>query len=177
MLFSCPTVQANFPTEKLCLANRTPARLVWDEHGGTFVLRVEGLEALEAPELQGEVEIRLEVALPAPAALAREIEGFAGRHALRLAPGPFRVEFSETPFLAAGHIPGKNVFIYCEEPRLTVRRRETQVMELGVTGAFKSRRVPCQETDVVIHLDGAAMARLLAGLLAWARQGKLPGAG
>ncbi len=172
MLFSCPRAQANFPTEKLRLANRGPARLVWDEHGGTMVLRVEGLEVLEAPELQGAAEIRLEVALPAPAALAGQIEIFAGQHSLHLDNGPFRVEFSETPVLAAGHIPGKNVFIFCEEPRLTVRRRETQAMELRVTGAFKSRRVPCQETDVVIHLDAAAMARLLAGLLAWARQGK-----
>lgn len=167
MLFSCPTVEANFPAEKLRLANRAPARLVWDEHGGTMVLRVEGLEVLEAPELKGEAGIRLEVALPAPAALARQIEGFAGRHALRLVPGLLRAEFSETPFLAAAHIAGNNLFCYCEEPRLTVRRRETQVMELWVAGAFKSRRVPCQETDVVIHLDAAAMARLLAGLLAW----------
>jgi hypothetical protein len=172
MLFHCPKAQANFPTEKLRLANRAPARLVWDEHGGTFVWRIEGLEVLEAPELQGEAEIRLEVALPTPATLAYQIEGFAGRHALRLGPGPPRVEFSETPVLAAGHVPGKNVFIFCEEPRLTVRRRETQVMELWVTGAFKSRRVPCQETDVVIHLEAAAMARLLAGVLAWARPGK-----
>ena len=171
MLFSCPRAQANFPTEKLRLANQAPARLVWDEHGGTFVLRVEGLEVLEAQELQGEAGIRLEVALPAPAALAGQLESFAGQHSLHLGPGPLRVEFSETPFLAAGHIPGKNVFIYCEEPRLTVRRREAQVMELWVTGAFKSRRVPCQEADVVIHLEVAAMARLLAGLLAWTRGG------
>ena len=83
MLFHCPRAQANFPTEKLRLANRAPARLVWDEHGGTFVLRVEGLEVLEAPELQGEAGIRLEVDLPAPAALAGQIESFAGQHALR----------------------------------------------------------------------------------------------
>jgi hypothetical protein len=171
MLFHCPRAQANFPAEKLRLANRTPARLVWDEHGGTMVLRVEGLEVLEVPELQGEAGIRLEVALPAPATLVRQIEDFAGRQALRLEPGPPRVEFSETPVVAACHLPGKNLFIFCEEPRLTIRRRETQVMELWVTGAFKSRRVPCQETDVVIHLEAAAMARLLAGLLAWTREG------
>ena len=171
MLFSCPRAQANFPSEKLRLANRAPARLVWDEHGGTFVLRVEGLEVLEAPELQGEAGIRLEVALPEPAALAGQIESFAGQHSLHLGPGPLRAEFSETPVLAAGHIPGKNLFIFCEEPRLMVRRRETQVMELWVTGAFKSRRVPCQETDVVIYLEAAAMGRLLAGLLAWTREG------
>ena len=40
-------VAANFPAEKLRLANQAPARLVWDEHGGTFVLRIEGLEVLE----------------------------------------------------------------------------------------------------------------------------------
>ena len=171
MLFHCPRVEANFPGEGLRLENRDPARLVWDEHGGTFVLRIEGLEVREAPELQGEAGLRLEADLPEPAALARLIEDFAGRHALRLGPGPGGPGLSEKPILAACHIPGKNLFIFCEEPRLTVQRRESQSLELVVTGVFKARRVPCQETDVVIHLETAAMGRLLAGLLAWAREG------
>jgi len=172
MLFECLRVEANFPAEKLRLANLTPARLVWDEHGGTFVLRVEGLEVLEVPGLQGEAGIRLEVALPEPAALAGQIERFAGQHSLHLGPGPLRVEFSETPFLAACHIPGENLFIFCEEPRLTVRRCGFKTMEMHVTGVFKARRVPCQETDVVIHLGVAAMCRLLGAMLAWSREGQ-----
>jgi hypothetical protein len=172
MLFHCPTAQADFPAEKLRLANRAPARLVWDEHGGTFVLRVEGLEVLAAPELQGEPGIRLVVDLPAPAALAGQIESFAGRHSLRLAVEPGGEELTETPILVACHVPGNNLFIYCEDPRLALRPEGRQTMTLRISGVFKARRVPCQETDVVIHLEAAAMARLLAGLLAWARQGK-----
>ena len=78
---------------------------------------------------------------------------------------------SETPILVAGHIPGNNLFIYCEAPGLTLRRSGRQTMELRVDGVFKARRVPCQETDLVIHLEMAAMCRLLAGMLAWARRG------
>jgi hypothetical protein len=171
MLFQCPRVQVNFPAEKLCLVNPDQARLVWDEHGGTFVLRVEGLEVLESPELGGEAEVRLEVALPEAEALTQRIEEFAGRHSLRLGSATSRAEFTEAPLLAACHLPGKNLFIFCEDPRLAVRLKRAHCLELMVKGAFRSRRVPCQETDLVIHLDPAAMSRLLAGLLAWAREG------
>lgn len=171
MLFNCPRLLANFPAEKLRLVNRDRTRLLWDEHGGTFVLRAEGLEVLEAPELEGEAEIRLEVALPEAESLAGLMESFAGEHNLRLVQGPAAEVIAETPMLAAGHLPGKHLFIFCEAPRLTVRRTDSHTMEMLVTGVFKSRRVPCQETDLVIHLDMAAIGRLLAGLLAWNRKG------
>ena len=44
-------------------------------------------------------------------------------------------------------------------------------MELAVTGSFKARRVPCRETDLVIHLTRAAMGRLVALVLSLARAG------
>ncbi len=169
MLFHCPSVAANFPAAGLRLVNRAPARLLWTEHGGTFVLRLEGLEVEEAPELQGQGDIRVEAELPEPADLAEMLEGFAGEHSLRLGPSS-QADLAEKPMLAACHIPGKNLFIFCEEPCLEIRRLNGRRMALTVTGAFKARRVPCQETDVVIHLDLAAIRRLLAGLLAWTRQ-------
>ena len=171
MHFHCRRVQGNFPAEKLHLENQDQARLVWDEHGGTFVLRVEGLEVLESSELQGEAGVLLEADLPEAGSLAQQIESFAGRHSLRLGLKPAVAELAETPILAACHIPRKNLFIFCEEPRLTFRLLDAKTMELQVTGAFKSRRVPCQETDVVIHLDLAAICRLLSGMLAWTREG------
>ena len=171
MLFHCHGVQANFPGEKLGLVNREQAKLVWDEHGGTFVLRVEGLEVVEVPEAAGEAGVRLEFDLPEPASLAGRLEDFAGRHSLRLGQETDVEVISETPILVAGHIPGKSLFIYCEAPGLTLRRSGRQSMELRVDGVFKARRVPCQETDLVIHLEMAAMCRLLAGMLAWARRG------
>ena len=171
MFFHCPRVWANFPAERLRLVNHDQARLLWDEHGGTFVLRVEGLDVVEVPEAPGEAGIRLEVDLPEPASLAQQIEGFAARHSLRLGQGMTAEELSEQAILVAGHIPGKQLFVYGEEPRLTLRLRGRQTMELQVDGGFKARRVPCQETDLVIHLEMAAMGRLLTGMLGWARKG------
>jgi hypothetical protein len=171
MLFHCHRVQANFPGEKLGLVNRDQTKLIWDEHGGTFVLRVEGLEVVEVPEATGEAGIRLEVDLPEAVSLAQRIESFAGRHSLRLEKTTAVEVISETPILAAGHIPGNSLFIYCEAPRFTLRLSGRQTMELRVDGVFKARRVPCQETDLVVHLEMAAMCRLLAGLLGWARRG------
>src|SRR5271157_2636860 len=97
MLFHCQRVQANFPGEKLGLVNRDQTELVWDEHGGTFVLRVEGLEVVEVPEATGEAGIRLECYLPEPASLAQRIESFAGRHSLRLEKTTAVEVISETP--------------------------------------------------------------------------------
>ena len=137
MLFHCHRVQANFPGEKLGLVNRDQTRLVWDEHGGTFVLRLEGLEVVEAPEARrrggGPAGGR-----PAGAAsLAQQIEDFAGRHSLRLGQEAAVEVISETPILVACHIPGKQLFIYCEAPRLTVRLSGRQTMELRVAACSR----------------------------------------
>jgi hypothetical protein len=170
MLFQCSRVLANFPAEKLRLVSGDQARMHWDEHGGTFVLRAEGLEVLEDPEGGVEAGIWLEVDLPDFEALTQKIENFAGEQGLRLGPAAAGAELTEAPLLAACHLPGKSLFIFCEAPQLTVRLQESQRLELMVKGAFRSRRVPCQDTDLVIHLDPAAMGRLLAGLLSWARE-------
>ncbi|MGA8573059.1 MAG: hypothetical protein ACLP7A_06825 [Desulfobaccales bacterium] len=167
MQFDCPRVLADFPAAQLRLQNREPARLIWDEHGGSCVLRVEGLEVLEAPELQGEASIWLEALLPPPASLADLIEGFAARHELRLEPTPAMAELLETPILAACHLPGQNLFIFCEAPRLSAQRRGPERLELRVSGAFQTRRLSSRETDLIIHLTMASSSRLLSSLLAW----------
>lgn len=169
MQFDCSRVLADFPAAKLRLQNREPARLIWDEHGGTFVLRVEGLEVLERPELQGEAGIWLEAVLPPPSSLAGLIEGFAARHDLRLDPAPAAAELLETPILAACHLPGQNLFIFCEASQLTARRRGPQRLELRVSGAFQTRRLLSRQMDLVIHLTMASGSRLLASLLSWSR--------
>lgn len=170
MIFPCPRVKANFPVEDLCLASAA-ARLVWDEHGGTFVLRVEGLELLEPAEPRGETEIWLEVALPEPAILSRSLAGFAGEHGLRLGAEAAGAELAETPLLAACHVPGKKLFIFCEAPNLSLWLNEGKNLEMRVTGVFKARRVPSQEADIIIHLSLASMTRLLSGLLAMSGAG------
>jgi len=169
--FDCSRVLADFPAAKLRLQNREPARLIWDEHGGACVLRVEGLEVLEAPELRGEAGIWLEALLPPPVSLADLIEGFAPRHELRLEAAPAVAELLETPILAACHLPDQNLFIFCEASRLTARRRGPQRLELRVSGAFQIRRLLSRQMDLVIHLTMASSSRLLASLLAWSRNG------
>lgn len=173
MLLPCSRARAVFAAAGVQLANAAPASLLLDEHGGTFVLRVDGLEVLEVADPAADSGIWLEVALPLPGSLLAEIRGFAGNYRLPLAPmSPPPSELTEVPILAAFHVPGQNLFIYCEEPNLRVRATVPQTLEMAVTGEFRSRRVPCREADVVLHLTAAAMSRLLGGLLAWAREGQ-----
>jgi hypothetical protein len=143
--------------------------MVWDEHGGTFILRVEELEAAEVAAGEPETGIILEIPLSAREELIRSLEEFAAQQQLPLAPstGP---ELEEDVVLAACHLPGQSLFVFAEEPRLTVKRRG-EAVELALTGPFKARRVPCRDTDLVIHLTRAAMARLVALVLRLARGG------
>jgi len=171
MLFQVLRVEANFPAEKLHLVNHNQGRLFWGEHGGTFVLRGEGLEVVEAPEAAEGAGIRLEVALPEPGSLARQIEGFAGRHELRLSREAAAEVISETPILVACHISERQMFIYCEAPQVEMRLRGGQTLGFQISGVFEARRLACQETALIIHLETGAMVRLLGGLLAWTRDG------
>jgi hypothetical protein len=143
--------------------------MVWDEHGGTFVLRVEELAATEVAAGEPETGIILEIPLSLPEGLIRSLEEFAAQQQLPLAP-PSSSELLEDVVLAACHLPVQNLFVFAEEPRLVVKRRG-EAVELALTGVFKARRLPCQETDLVIHLTRAAMARLVALLLSLARGG------
>ena len=171
MLFQGLRVEANFPAEKLHLVNHNQGRLFWGEHGGTFVLRGEGLEVVETPEAAEGAGIRLEIALPEPGSLAQRIEGFAGRHELRLSREAAAEVISETPILVACHISGRQLFIYCEAPQVGMRLRGGQTLEFQISGVFEVRRLSCQETDLIIHLEKGAMVRRFRGLLAWTGEG------
>jgi hypothetical protein len=136
----------------------------WDEHGGTYVIKVGGLEVQEAgTDHQGEAGLRLEVDFSESGGLLDAIAEFASQQRLALTPPEaLPTELAETPLLAAFHVPGNNLFIYCEEPVLKVRRLGPRALGLAVTGEFRVRKVPCGEADIVIHLNGAAMGRVLA---------------
>jgi len=173
MWLHCSRALAIFAPQGIKMENAAPGEMQWDEHGGTFVLRVGGLEVTPIAEPAAVAEpaptsgIWLEVALPLPESLLSAIREFAGAHRLPLtllSPPP--AELTETPILAAAHVPGQNLFIYCEEPQLHLRALGPHTLELTVTGAFKARRVPSREPDVVVHLAPAAMARLLSHVLA-----------
>ncbi len=167
MLIPCSRAQAVIADPGIRLDRHTPAFMVWDEHGGTFVLRVGELAATEVPAGESETGIILEIPLSLGEELIHGLEEFATQQQLPLAP-PSGPELLEEAVLAACHLPAQNLFVFAEEPRLTVKRRG-EAVELAVTGSFKARRVPCQETDLVIHLTRAAMARLVAFVLSLAR--------
>ena len=169
MLIPCSRAQAVIADPGIRLERHAPGFMVWDEHGGTFVLRVDNLEVAEviAPELESGLSLSISLIPPEP--LIRSLEEFAAQQQLPLAP-PSGPELLEEAVLAACHLPEQNLFIFCEEPRLVVKRRG-EAVELAVEGHFKTRRVPCQETDLVIHLTRTAMARLVALVLNLARAG------
>jgi hypothetical protein len=163
MQIPCSRAQALFADPGIRLARRTPGFMVWDEHGGTFVLRV---EELAATEVAGG-EPKSEIPLSAREELIRSLEEFASQQQLPLAP-PSGPELAVEVVLAACHLPAQNLFVFAEEPRLVVKRRG-EAVELALEGSFKARRLPCQETDLVIHLTRASMARLVAQVLSLAR--------
>ena len=168
MLIPCSRAQAVIAEPEIRLERHAPGFMVWDEHGGTFVLRVEELAATEGAAGESETGIILEIPLSLREALICSLEEFAAQQQLPLAP-PAGPELLEEAVLAACHLPAHNLFVFAEEARLTVKRRG-EAVELAVAGSFKARRIPCQETDLVIHLTRAAMARLVALVLSLARE-------
>ena len=110
-----------------------------------------------------------DIPLSAREELIRSLEGFAAQQELPLT-APAGPELEEDVVLAACHLPAQNLFVFAEEPRLLVKRRG-EAVELTLTGPFKARRLPCRETDLVIHLTRPAMARLVALVLSLARSG------
>ncbi len=122
MLIPCSRAQAVVADPGIRLDRHTPGFMVWDEHGGTFVLRVDELAATEVAAGEPETGIILEIPLSAREELIRSLEEFAAQQQLPLAP-PSGPELLEEAVLAACHLPGQNLFVFAEEPRLVVKRR------------------------------------------------------
>ena len=167
MLIPCSRARVVVAEPGIRLERQTPGSMVWDEHGGTFILRVDELAVTEVPAEPSETGIILEIPLSRREELIGSLEEFAARQELPQSspPGP---ELLEVAILAACHLPGQNLFVFAEEPQLVVKRRG-EAVEIAITGLFKARRVPCRETDLVIHLTRASMARLVASVLRLAR--------
>ena len=164
MYLTCTVAQASLPAAEVKLYNEKPLSMLWDcHHGDTFVLKVEGLAA--AP-LSGEAAaepMKLEVSLTPPDELVNKMEQFAAQQKLALVPlGTLPEEVVAPLTLAACHLPEAKLFVFCESATLTARATPEGNMQLVVTGEFKSRKVPCQETDLVLHLERAQASRLLS---------------
>ena len=63
MLIPCSRAQVVVAEPGIRLERQTPGSMVWDEHGGTFILRVDDLAATEVPAGQSETGIILEIPL------------------------------------------------------------------------------------------------------------------
>jgi hypothetical protein len=142
MLIPCTRFQASFADPMLKLELKAPAPMIWDEHGGTFVLKVANLTVADLPAPPAASGCRLEISLTPSAALISALEDFAALHQLPLA-ASVKPDLEEPALLAACHLPGQSLFIFAEEPTLTAARRGNAV-ELAVAGHFKARRVPSQ---------------------------------
>ena len=163
MHLTCTRTQALFPSEGVKLYNEKPLSLLWDcHHGDTFVLKVGGLAVQPFSGEAAAGPILLEVSLAPPAEVLNKIEYFASYHNLALAPWPTLPEELVEPLtLAACHLPEAKLFIFCETATLAARATPEGNLQLQVTGDFRSRKVPCQDTDLLLHLERDQATRLL----------------
>ncbi len=164
MRLALKEVQAIFPGDQVRLEAAGEASMFWDEHGGTFVVRLEGLKACPWPGEEGAAGVRLVLDLTGRETILRELQAFAGAMNLPPAPAPAAPEVTEQPFLVAAHVPDRSLFIFAEAAQLAARGAAPGEVEIEVTGSFRSRRLICQEHDIVLHLEPAAVARLVAFL-------------
>jgi hypothetical protein len=158
------TAQAWFPAEGLQLSAQKPLSLLWDcHHGDTFVLMVSGL-ATEPFSGEAPAEpVILEMSLAPFGEVLGKIEQFAAHHNLPMAPLAALPEALEEPLtLAACHLPDAKLFVFSEKAVLTARATPEGNVRLAVAGDFKSRKLPCQATDLVLHLERPGAARLLS---------------
>jgi hypothetical protein len=164
MHLTCTLLQARFPSEGWQVFTEKPLSLLWDcHHGDTFVLMAKGLAAEPlSPDAAAE-PITLELSLAPFSQVLGEIETFAAHQNLALTPWATLPEKLEEPLtLAACHLPGPQLFFFSEKASLTARATPEGNVRLTVAGDFKSRKVPCQENDVVLHLERANSSRLLS---------------
>jgi hypothetical protein len=171
MLIDCLHIKASFPSAGYALHSTGPGPLQWDcHHATTFILRAVGLDVTTIPQEPAEAAITIEVSLSPREKFISEAERFAATQHLDLplSPSP-PLELTEPLTLSAAHVPEAKLFIFTEASQLTARSAGKGRCQLTVTGTFKARQVPCQETDLVIHLEKQAAARLLAFLLAQVR--------
>ena len=164
MHLTCTFLEARFPSEGWQVSHESSFSLLWDcHHGDTFVLMAKGLTAAPWSGEAAGPPITLEINLLPDAEVLREMETFAAHHNLALSPWPTLPEKLEEPLtLAACHLPGPKLFIFSEKAALTARATPEGKVRLTVSGDFKSRKVPCQENDVVLHLERANSSRLLS---------------
>jgi hypothetical protein len=168
MHFTCTVLEALFPGAPAALRGAGPLSVSLDCHDRPpFILRAAPLEVISGPGAAGSGLIRLRLRLAPEGEVQGAIRAFAGLHALPLAPpAPPGDTWEEPLLLAASHVAEGKMFVFSEEAVLRCRICGPREVECEVSGPFKARRLPCQESDVILHLEAPATARLLSWLLA-----------
>ncbi len=172
MLINCLHIKAGFPLAGYALQKVQPCQVQWDcHHGTTFIVRATGLAVTKILPGSTDSKITIELSLSPPEQFIAEVERFAAVQHLDLSLFPtLPADLTEKATLSAAHVPEAKLFIFSEESWLTARPTGTSSCELVVTGPFKARQVPCQESDLLIHLEKEASTRLLSYLVSLARK-------
>jgi hypothetical protein len=163
MHLTCTQAQALFPSVGFRLFTEHPLSLLWDcHHGNTFIMKLGDL-AVQPLREPAAAEITLQLSLAPVADLISKMEHFAAQQNLAVqtwAEPP--EELSEPLTLAACHLPEAKLFVFSEQATLTARATPDDTLTLTVQGDFKSRTVPCQEADLLLHLERANSSHLLS---------------
>lgn len=132
-----------------------------------FILRAAPLEISPAPAEAAADLIRLRLSLSPRQEMQGALRAFAVLHGLPLAaPQPLEDQWEDRLLLAASHLAESKLFVFSEQAVLRCRLAGPLAVDCEVTGPFKVRRLPCQETDIILHLEAPVAARLLSWLLA-----------
>jgi hypothetical protein len=170
MRLHCSRVQALFPRDNIRLEHEGPAWMLLTEHGGTLILKVGELQFSEIAAPGEDSGLFLKVELGSPETLAPQIAALAAEQNLTLPPpAPPAPECRVQPILAACHLPGPKKFIFAEDSRLEARPGNDGTAAIAVRGEFRTSPLPCQEGDMVIHLQPRDLAQLLSCFRDWAR--------
>jgi len=167
MEFTCETAQAVYPPEKLALAAAEPQPLIWDCHDGPHILRLSGLAAApEGTDLPAEAGIALTLALPPAEARRQAVAAFAQQHRCALPPPPAGAKECSVPtILAAFRFPGVNLYVFAEDATAVFRAAGPGQASVEIRGGFRAKKFPVREADILIHLEPAQAAGVLAFLL------------
>ncbi|MEJ5329629.1 MAG: hypothetical protein WHT07_05725 [Desulfobaccales bacterium] len=168
MHLTCTFWEATFPGAPAALRGTPPLTVSLDCHDRPpYILRVAPLESTPMPAAADTDLIRFRLSLSPGREMQAALRNFAVLHSLPLTPPTTPEEVWEEPLLlAASHLAEGKMFIFSEKAVLRCRQSGPVEVECEVTGPFKARRLPCQETDVILHLEAPATARLLSWLLA-----------
>ncbi|MGQ9689037.1 MAG: hypothetical protein ACUVXF_09660 [Desulfobaccales bacterium] len=160
----CLAARFCLPSEGIRLFTPEPLPLLWDcHHGDTFVMKVGGLAVEPYSEGAPAEPISLEIGLAPPSEVLAKFETFAAHHNLPLSAWPdLPAEVRQPLTLAACHLPEAKLFVYCDQAVLSARATPEGNLRLIVSGDFNRRKIPCQETDLVLHLERADAGRLLS---------------